>query len=136
MAKRDYAAYKRKYLKYLKSSEWQKKRQDAFRIHGRKCKKCPSIRNIEINHRHYRTVFNEDPATDLEVLCHYCHRLHHGRAFGQRTRSTRKAAQKMRNRLGALERFRNQGYAMTMDDYREHGNRYLRSRHTRYHRCP
>ena len=68
----------REYHRYLKSPEWQEKRREAFRVHGRKCRRCGNKRRIEVNHLHYRTLFHEDVNFDLEVLCHECHCLHHG----------------------------------------------------------
>jgi hypothetical protein len=95
----------RDYHRYHKSPEWQAKRQEAFRIHGRKCLRCGSKWQLEINHLHYRTLFREDAKFDLEVLCHSCHCLHHGA----------KDKKFWRRHLKSRPRV----VAMTMDEFRE-----------------
>ena len=121
---------KTEYHRYLKSDQWRDKREQAFRIHGRRCNACGSRKRLEINHLHYKTLFNEDPATDLEVLCSPCHRQHHGLTFRRRHESALKFAKrskKFRRVFG--------GPAITMDQYRAtRANPYLTDDAKRYRR--
>lgn len=64
------------YRDYLKSPQWAKKRQKAFRYHGRKCNICGRTENLQVDHLHYRTLFRE-AMTDLQILCRGCHENKH-----------------------------------------------------------
>lgn len=103
---------RRTYQKYLRSSQWKQKRRQAFELFGKKCKKCGATNRLEINHKHYRNIYNEDITNDLEVLCAPCHRRHHGIVFvsnGKHRNSIR------RTRLKRLPP------ALTMQQYRAQG---------------
>lgn len=117
-----------KYLQYLRSVEWKKKRLQVFLIQGRFCKNCGETKSLEINHLHYRTLFNEDPAADLEVLCSHCHRKYHGRIFKDRKRKPRN----FRKRAKKLHHIHSTA-AITMDQYRKTGsNPYIERKDTRW----
>ncbi len=73
-----YSGSKKKYYQYLRSLEWKKKRQEAFKIHGKVCRNCGATERLEVNHKTYKNLFNEDIVNDLEILCHYCHCTYHG----------------------------------------------------------
>jgi len=66
-----------KYLKYIKSSLiWKKKRQEALEYYDNRCCSCGSKFNLQVHHKHYKTLFKES-MNDLLVLCKYCHANHH-----------------------------------------------------------
>lgn len=105
---------KRNYHRYIHSREWKLMRQRVFEIHGRKCRICTATERLEVNHKHYRTIFNEDPATDLEVLCRKCHCRFHGivyKAKGEGTKSFKKRRKRFSKAFSG-------GLAMTMEEYR------------------
>lgn len=74
-----------KYAKYLRSNPWNRKKQEAFSLFGRKCKKCSSEKNLCIHHGTYDRVFEENVKTDLFVLCTKCHDLYHTLLKGKTT---------------------------------------------------
>ena len=55
-----------------KSKEWADIKNDLYEINGRKCERCGSFKNIQIHHKTYERIFNEEP-NDLEILCGGCH---------------------------------------------------------------
>ena len=70
------AEWKRWYRRYMKSNEWEQKRQQAFRFYGRKCGRCGATRQLQVHHRDYSRIGRED-MSDLEVLCDVCHADEH-----------------------------------------------------------
>jgi 5-methylcytosine-specific restriction endonuclease McrA len=64
------------YLRYLQSPEWYQQRRRALHRAGYRCERCGMGRELEVHHRHYWTLGDEEPE-DLEVLCHRCHRNEH-----------------------------------------------------------
>lgn len=102
---------KKKYHEYLLSAEWKLKRKEAFKIHGKHCRKCAAQKRLEVNHKHYRSIFNEDVLNDLEILCHFCHREYH-RLKTKEAKRFRRARNKRKIKMGSP--------AMTMDEYRAH----------------
>lgn len=67
-----------KYLEYLKSKEWQDKRNEVFELKGRQCQKCQSTTNLRIHHGTYANIYNEK-LEELFVLCENCHDEYHRR---------------------------------------------------------
>ena len=66
------------YERYLKSYHWKCKRRAALFHHGKRCFKCgESGRILQVHHLHYRSLGNENVATDLVVLCKECHKALH-----------------------------------------------------------
>ena len=61
-----------KYLSYLESDKWRKKRQEYFDANGKQCQVCSSTENIDVDHLEYTRLGNER-LTDLIGLC----RRHH-----------------------------------------------------------
>lgn len=74
---KDPTGHRKKYYEYLESQEWKDKRDELFRIRGRRCERCNSSKNIQVHHLTYERVFNE-LLNDLEVLCKTCHEIEHG----------------------------------------------------------
>lgn len=64
------------YLIYLKSPAWKIKKQQVFLERGRTCEICMSNRNIQIHHKTYDNLYNED-LEDLKILCDKCHKKEH-----------------------------------------------------------
>jgi hypothetical protein len=70
--KRDCAVGAIEYESYLRSREWGLKSADARRRAGYRCQRCGAKGQLDVHHKHYRTLGNEAPE-DLEVLCVTCH---------------------------------------------------------------
>lgn len=68
--------FSKEYLDYLESPKWQRKRQEVFKVQGRRCKVCESSKRINVHHLTYERLYDELPE-DLMVLCHPCHDLVH-----------------------------------------------------------
>jgi 5-methylcytosine-specific restriction endonuclease McrA len=70
------------YREYIDSPQWAKKKRKAKKFYGGKCCRCGATRDLQVHHRHYRTLFRES-MKDLEVLCGGCHaNEHEGTKFG------------------------------------------------------
>ena len=74
--------YKKKFIPYhdqLIDKRWLKKREQVFKLKGRKCSVCGATHNLQIHHLRY---FNDKYAweykmKDLVVLCESCHKRKH-----------------------------------------------------------
>jgi len=67
------------YHKYLRSDDWQLKRQEAFNVFGKACEVCYSDKNgLHVHHITYENIFNEN-MHDLQVLCPSCHEKEHSK---------------------------------------------------------
>ena len=66
----------KEYKDYLKSKEWATIRIELFTIRGKNCERCNSNKNLQIHHKTYKNIFNEEPG-DLEILCGGCHEAEH-----------------------------------------------------------
>ena len=74
--------YKKKFIPYnqqLLDKRWLKKREQVFKLKGRKCGVCGATHNLQIHHLRY---FNDKYALeykmkDLVVLCECCHKRKH-----------------------------------------------------------
>ena len=64
------------YRDYLRSPQWRRKVRKAHKHYSGRCTVCGSGDNLQVHHRHYRTLFRESMA-DLDLLCGGCHRNHH-----------------------------------------------------------
>ncbi len=71
------------YHAYIASKAWQRKREEAFRHHGRFCCECESQDMLHVHHKTYGRLGRERMA-DLEVLCVDCHALRHEREHPHR----------------------------------------------------
>src|SRR5690349_11758113 len=67
----------REYRDYLRTPGWQEKRLAALERAGHRCQTCNGKQNLDVHHRTYERIFNEEPG-DLTVLCRKCHELFHG----------------------------------------------------------
>lgn len=67
---------KQLYHLYLKSGEWEEKRQLVLKRENGKCQSCSSTTSLCIHHWTYVRLFKEE-LSDLYCLCNDCHtRLH------------------------------------------------------------
>lgn len=76
-SKKEVSDFKKLYLEYLKSDEWIQIRIDLYEQRGYKCERCSNTKSIQVHHKHYDNLFNEEPK-DLELLCARCHMDEHG----------------------------------------------------------
>jgi hypothetical protein len=83
--KREQALRAMPYDDYLKTEEWQMRRQAALRQADYQCFMCPNKSKLEVHHRTYERLGAERPE-DLIVLCESCHRRHHGMLAHRPTR--------------------------------------------------
>jgi hypothetical protein len=60
------------YKIYIRSLDWQKKREKAFEILGRKCAICEKESNLEVHHKSYENLY-EERINDVVILCIVCH---------------------------------------------------------------
>lgn len=77
----DKIEWNKKYLKYksyLYSDEWKLKREELFKLRGKKCERCKSENRIEVHHISYSMLYRE-PLEHLEILCNICHAKHHNK---------------------------------------------------------
>lgn len=64
------------YQEYLDSDNWERLREEKFKIAGKQCYFCHDDREIEVHHIRYRHLHDCTPA-DLIVLCRYHHKALH-----------------------------------------------------------
>lgn len=62
--------------KYQKTEHWKEMTREVTGLY-RTCVLCGKDRRLVVHHRHYRTLFSEDPHTDVTLLCSRCHGKHH-----------------------------------------------------------
>lgn len=89
MKKREHS---KEYTDYLKSPRWFAKREEIFNTRGRICEACKSTKYLQVHHKTYDRLGNEDKS-DLKVLCGRCHKGVH------------KLARKLRNLALATDVF-------------------------------
>lgn len=71
------AAHRAAYSSYLRTAQWEERRQRALKRAGRKCSLCSRKTRLQVHHRTYERI-GEERASDLIVLCDGCHSAHHG----------------------------------------------------------
>ena len=82
--------HSREYDAYMRSANWESKRQQRLKIDQYKCVMCgrpaSTCKNgLQVHHINYRRLTNENVFEDLVSLCPRCHRLIHN--FYQRRRT-------------------------------------------------
>lgn len=65
-----------RYHDYLRSPEWQIRRQWMLALAHNACQFCNATDRLQVHHRTYERLGEELPA-DLTVLCDDCHARHH-----------------------------------------------------------
>lgn len=66
------------YREYLSSDHWRSLRLEAFRVHGRKCFKCPATFGLDVHHLIYRHPWTDGVVDDVRPCCRSCHEKEHG----------------------------------------------------------
>jgi hypothetical protein len=64
------------YAEYLRTPEWQLKREHVFEYRGKYCGVCRSPDNLNVHHNTYERR-GDEYVTDLFVLCADCHQIFH-----------------------------------------------------------
>lgn len=64
---------------YLKTPHWRWLRKWALHYADYRCQLCNSNKNLEVHHRTYENIPDEDDYNDLIVLCNECHGHFHTR---------------------------------------------------------
>jgi 5-methylcytosine-specific restriction endonuclease McrA len=61
---------------FLQSKEWKLLRKDALQKYGKKCHKCGSIKNINVDHIKPRKFYPELALdfNNLQILCSFCNK--------------------------------------------------------------
>lgn len=98
------AEHSRQYDRYMKSQEWQAKRQQRLEIDSHVCVMCgrPEAKcknGLQVHHISYKRLGNESVYADLITLCPRCHRMIH--RYYQRIRQP--PAQGVENRGNSRE---------------------------------
>lgn len=57
---------------YYYSPRWLRLRREVLAFAEHKCNKCGTRNELNVHHKHYKTLGNED-ISDLIVLCKRCH---------------------------------------------------------------
>lgn len=68
--------YKQQYQSYLRSPEWQIKRDSVLSRDDHKCRICGSTKDLHVHHLTYDRVYDES-LYDLVTVCKECHKLIH-----------------------------------------------------------
>ena len=64
--------HSQKYIDYLKSAQWKKRRKAKLQQAKYRCEMCGEKSRLQIHHLNYNNLYNEK-STDLVVLCTSCH---------------------------------------------------------------
>lgn len=65
------------YAAYLGSEAWKVKRAERLEIDGRKCQGCTLSGFLDVHHKTYRNIGDENVQDDLVSLCRNCHNATH-----------------------------------------------------------
>lgn len=65
-----------RYMDYLGSAEWHKKRGTVIERDNYACRLCDSGENLQVHHKTYDNIY-EEPLSDLITLCKNCHEHFH-----------------------------------------------------------
>ena|SRR5271167_3798758 len=72
------------YLDYLRTPEWEARRQQVLERDGHRCRVCNGTEQLNVHHRTYERRGDED-LNDLTTLCRSCHEYFHHREKGGNT---------------------------------------------------
>ena len=62
------------YNRYINSDEWKVKSSMRKSLDGNRCRNCGSKHGLEVHHKTYSGLGNEDVKDDLVTLCSDCHK--------------------------------------------------------------
>lgn len=65
------------YHMYLESDQWKEKRDERLEIDGHKCQSCGSTDDLQVHHKSYEHIGDEDVEGELVTLCKTCHEKEH-----------------------------------------------------------
>lgn len=63
----------KEYGKYLNSPHWLETKQERKKLDGYTCSICKTRDNLQVHHKTYERIGNEDVGKDLITLCRECH---------------------------------------------------------------
>lgn len=66
-----------RHRKYLSSSIWKDIRIRLFKVRGKRCENCRSLKSIQVHHLNYARVGGDEKMSDLKILCRKCHKKVH-----------------------------------------------------------
>lgn len=69
------------YTEYLESTTWREIRSHALWKADYQCELCGNRHELQVHHKHYPPR-GEETASDLVVLCKWCHEAMNGRLPG------------------------------------------------------
>lgn len=83
--------YRQRYEQYLKSPQWQEKRQHIAQLRNHTCQKCKKVVKVgfHIHHKTYKHLGNELD-NELMFLCENCHNKLHFQKAVKKSKSKRK----------------------------------------------
>jgi len=61
----------------LGSESYRALRKQVLERDGWRCQWCGSLRNLQVDHRKFRSLLGDDTAQNLITLCVDCHRAEH-----------------------------------------------------------
>jgi 5-methylcytosine-specific restriction endonuclease McrA len=61
------------YLDYMQSEEWKRIKMLRLQFDCFQCVNCGSKVGLQVHHKHYRNLYNENIKEDLVTLCDRCH---------------------------------------------------------------
>jgi 5-methylcytosine-specific restriction endonuclease McrA len=67
------------YNAYIGSDAWNRKKVERRAIDRDKCQGCIRVDRLEVHHKTYERIGDENVETDLVTLCERCHGELHGR---------------------------------------------------------
>lgn len=73
-------AWRHAYEEYLTSDAWRRKREARLNLDGYRCSSflCFLSHDLQVHHKTYSSVGDEDVENDLITLCNRCHEISHG----------------------------------------------------------
>jgi len=65
---------KQELLHYLRSNAWKEKAKQRLKLDNYKCRECGGSKHLQIHHKNYDNLYNEDVENDLITMCYDCHK--------------------------------------------------------------
>lgn len=73
--------YSKQYEEYLKSEEWEQKKEQRMKLDNHSCVMCgrnrEDCRTLQVHHISYQRLGHENIFTDLCTVCGSCHKKLH-----------------------------------------------------------
>ena len=74
--RREFFKKYRSYRNYIRSSDWQEKREEFLKDSDGTCEWCGLKKGLEVHHKHYMSLGSEN-RRDVNLICEKCHKDHH-----------------------------------------------------------